>query len=303
MNLVTISLSAATLIGMAIVLTYVLGWANRAFHVEVDPRVEAIDVALPGANCGGCGYIGCTDYAEAIVGEDIPINKCNVGGDSVAAAIADVMGVEVTETWPFRPIVHCGAHYDDRLGRSEYRGEQSCLPANLVADIQACTYGCLGFGDCASSCDYDAIHVVEGLATVDYEKCIGCGSCAKACPRNIITIAPFKSSQLLAVTCSNKDTGKQVKSVCKVGCLGCKACGKVTDRIKIEDNLPGLDYDDYSDDFLEELTKASEKCPSKRLLFIGMPSAKDLESAAEEEAPEIVTPDFKTTVDDTEWTG
>ncbi len=289
--------------GLGLIIGAGLAAASKIFYVYVDPKILAIDDALPGANCGGCGYIGCTDYAEAIIGGDIPVNKCNVGGDSVAAAIADIMGVEVKETWPYRPIVHCGAHYDDRLGRSEYRGEQSCMPANLVADILGCTYGCLGFGDCERACDYDAIHMVDGLATVAYEKCIGCGSCATACPRNIITITPFKSSQLLAVTCSNKDSGKQVKSVCKVGCLGCKACGKITDLIKVEDNLPGFDYDEYSDEFLEELTKASEKCPSKSLLFIGMPSAKDLDAVAGEESPDIVAPDFKTTVDDTEWTG
>ena len=177
------------------------------------------------------------------------------------------------------------------------------MAANLVADLQSCTYGCLGLGDCSRACDYDAIHNVNGLATVDYKKCIGCGACSKACPRNIITITSFKSEQLLAVICSNKDSGKQVKSVCKVGCLGCKACGKTTDLIKMEDNLPGLDYDDYSDDYLEELTKASEKCPSKSLLFIGIPSKKDLEAVAGEETLNIIAPDFKTTVDDTNWQG
>ena len=76
-----------------------------------------------------------------------------------------------------------------------------CRAANLVADVQGCTYGCLGFGDCSRACNYDAIQVVDGLATVNYYNCIGCGACAKVCPRNIITITPFKAKRMLAVAC------------------------------------------------------------------------------------------------------
>ena len=134
------------------------------------------------------------------------------------------MGVELGETFPFRPIVHCGAHTEDRLGRTLYQGESRCAAANLVSDVQACTYGCLGFGDCTRACNYDAIHVVDGLATVDYDKCVGCGACSRACPRNIITITPFKAERIMAVTCANKDKGKDVMAVCNVGCIGCGAC-------------------------------------------------------------------------------
>ncbi|MGA7876067.1 MAG: RnfABCDGE type electron transport complex subunit B, partial [Desulfoferrobacter sp.] len=107
---VTVSLAAGTMVGMAVAMSYVLGWANRAFYVEVDDRVEAVIDALPGANCGGCGYVGCSDYAEAVVAGNAPVSKCTVGGDNCAAALADIMGVEVAQSWPYRPIVHCGAH-------------------------------------------------------------------------------------------------------------------------------------------------------------------------------------------------
>ncbi len=303
MSFVTIGLSAGTLLAMAVVLSYILGWANKAFHVETDPRVEGIIGVLPGANCGGCGYVGCGEYAEAVVLEGAPVNKCPVGGESCAADVANVMGVEVTESYPYRPVVHCGATCDDRLMKSDYRGEQRCRPANLVTGVQGCVYGCMGFGDCERACDFDAIVVKEGLGTVDYEKCVGCGACADACPRNIISMVPFKVENMLVVSCSNKDKGKDVKEVCKVGCLGCKACTRVSDLFKVEDNLSMINYDTYHPSRHGELMAASDKCPRNRLVFVGKPTERDLAAVAEEEMPEVVKPDFKTTVDDTEWRG
>ena len=303
MTWVTISLSAATMLSMALVLSFILGWASRKFHVDVDRRVLTIMETLPGANCGGCGYVGCGEYAEAVALEHEAVNKCMVGGAECTSAVADIMGVEVGETLPYRPVVHCGAHYNDRLGRNEYRGEMRCSAANLVTDVQGCTYGCLGFGDCTRVCEFDAIHVIEGLATVDYDKCVGCGACAKACPRNIITITPFKSERMLAVTCTNKDKGKDVISVCNVGCIGCGACARTSSLFTIENNLSTINYDEYTPECSLDVLEACKKCKRQRLVFVGKPSPKELEKAEALEAPEIVAPDFKTTVDDTEWRG
>ncbi len=300
---VTIGLAAGTMLAMAFIVSYVLGWANRKFAVEVDPKVEAVLEALPGANCGGCGFLGCSDYAVAVVADNAPVNKCPVGGEACAAKVAAIMGVEIGEALPFRPVVHCGAHLEDRLGRAEYVGEQRCRAANLVADVQGCTYGCLGFGDCTRACKYDAIHIVDGLAVVDYDKCIGCGACAKVCPRNIITMTPFRSERIMAVTCSNKDKGKDVMAVCNVGCIGCKACARISQVISIKDNLSTIDYDHYTPECMPDLMKACEKCPRHRLVFVGKPTPEEAAAAGEFEAPDIVKPDFKTTVDDTEWRG
>ena len=303
MNWVTIGLSAGTLVSMAVIFSYILGWANKAFYVETDPRVEALMEELPGANCGGCGYVGCFEYAEAVGTSGESVSKCTVGGESCAQALAAIMGVEIEERFPYRPVVHCGATFNERLKRTEYRGEKKCLAANLVSDIQGCTYGCLGFGDCQAACDYDAIHVQDGLAVVDYEKCIGCGACTKVCPRNIISMVPFKSERILAVTCSNKDFGKDVKEVCTVGCIGCKACGRATDLFSIQDNLAVLDYDRYSPEDMGGIHKAIEKCPRKGLVFIGKPSAEDVEAVKDQELPDLVKPEFETTVDKTSWRG
>jgi H+/Na+-translocating ferredoxin:NAD+ oxidoreductase subunit B len=304
MTWVTVGLSASTLVAMGVIFGYVLGWANKRFHVQVDPRVEAINEALPGANCGGCGFVGCQEYAEAVVtGQDVPVNLCNVGGASCAAQIADIMGVQVEESAPYRPIVHCGATLERRLNRHEYRGERRCSGANIVADVQGCTYGCLGFGDCEAACDFDAIHVIDGLATVDYRKCVGCQACSKVCPRHIITMVPFKAAQMLAVTCSNTDSGREVKKVCQVGCMGCKACTKMSELFSVENNLSSINYEMYSAECLPGLVAACQKCPQERLVFVGQPTDRDLRKVAKEEVPDLVLPAFKTTVDDTEWRG
>ena len=303
MTWVTIGLSATTMLTLAVVLSYILGWASKKFQVDVDERVLTIIEALPGANCGGCGYVGCGEYAEAVALESEIVTKCTVGGQSCARQVAAIMGVEIGETLPYRPIVHCGAHYADRLGRTEYRGEMQCAAANLVTDVQGCTYGCLGFGDCARVCNFDALHVIDGLATVDYEKCTGCGACAKVCPRNIITLTAFKSEQMLAVTCSNKDKGKDVIAVCNVGCIGCGACARTSSLFTLEDNLSTINYDAYEPACSLEVLEACEKCKRQRLVFVGKPTATDLEKAADLDIPEVVEPDFKTTVDDTEWRG
>lgn len=299
----TIALAGGTMLSLGVAAGWLLGWASRVFHVEVDPRIEKVNAVLPGANCGGCGCTGCQLYAEAVVAGKLGPDKCTVGGPSVAQAIAEILGVEVKETWPYRPIVHCRARWGDKLHIGNYQGERTCAAANLVNGVMGCTYGCLAFGDCTRACEYDAIHVENGLATVDYEKCTGCGACARVCPRNIITMVPFKQERMLAVACSNKDFGKDVRAVCKVGCLGCKACSKASALFVVTDNLARVDYDKYDPEQFAGVDVAIEKCPAQGIIYFGKPEKKDLEKLKDVEAPALVEADFKTTVDKTEWQG
>ena len=287
MTAAAVGLAGLTMLTLALAMSAVLGWASRRFHVEVDPRVESVDAALPGANCGGCGYIGCTDYAEAVVNTDADVALCAPGGPSCAGALAEIMGVEVERTWSYRAVVHCAATTEQRLGRHEYLGEQTCAAANVVSDVQGCVYGCLGLSDCVRSCDYDAIHVIDGLARVDYRKCTGCGACIDACPRHIISRIPFKAEQVLVVACSNQDFGADVKKVCSVGCIGCKACEKLSELIAMSGHLPEIDYEvetHTADDFSASI----EKCPMESLIWVGTPSEKDLAATLDEELPERI---------------
>ncbi|WP_020585983.1 RnfABCDGE type electron transport complex subunit B [Desulfobacter curvatus] len=267
--MVSLGIAGASMLVMAMIFSYILGWANKQFKVQVDPKIEEVIEALPGANCGGCGYLGCSDYAVAIVADNDPVNKCAVGGQACAQAIADIMGVEVGDVVPLHAIVHCNAPVSSRLGMTQYMGEKRCASAQQVAGVQGCTFGCLGFGDCIEVCNYDAIHIVDGLARVDYEKCIGCGACTKACPRGILSVAGFKEEAIPVVACSNKDKAKDAKAVCNNACVGCKACAKESDLFTISDNLSKCNYDDYSAPKYEEAMKAIEKCPTGCIHFMG----------------------------------
>jgi electron transport complex protein RnfB len=274
-TLVTISIAAGTMLIMALILSYVLGWANKRFKVEVDPKIESVLEALPGVNCGGCGYLGCSDYAVAVVTDNDPVNKCTVGGDACADSVAKIMGVDAGQIILIRAIVHCGAHGGDRLKLTPYRGEKRCSAAHQVAGVQGCTFGCLGLGDCVRSCNYDAIHLVGGLAVVNYENCIGCGACSKVCPRKIIAMTAFMEDKIPSVSCSNKDKAKDAKAVCTTSCIACKACSKITDIFKVVDNLSITAYDTYIAENHEDALKAIEKCPTNCIHLIGKKSLKN----------------------------
>jgi hypothetical protein len=114
-------------------------------------------------------------------------------------------------------------------------------------------------------------------------------------------MVPFKAQEVVIIACSNKDFGPEVKQVCKVGCIGCKACSRISKLFDIENNLPKIDYEHY--DPSEDLGPVLEKCPMKALIKIGMPGAKDLEAVKHEEVPETIEADFKTTADKTDWWG
>ena len=298
---ITILLAAVVLALLAVASSMILGWANRKFHVHVDPKILEIDAVLPGANCGGCGFVGCGEYAEAVAEGRADVTLCAPGGSGCAEAIAEIMGVEVDASFPYKAVVHCAAGLEDRLGRTDYVGEKTCAAANLVGGYQGCIYGCLGLGDCVEACDYDAIHIRDGLARVTYDNCTGCRACATTCPRNIISMVPFKAKEMLVVACSNEDFGNDVKAVCKTGCIGCKACTRNNELITMEGNLPVINYDAYDPDF--EFEPVLDKCKMESLIFLGEPTPEDLAALADEEMPERVKADFHTTVDETEWRG
>jgi len=156
--------------------------ASIKLKVKTDPRVDAIYEVLPHINCGACGFSGCAKYAQALVEKPELIGKCAPGGPKTSQAIAKVLNISVSDSGPLkRPIVHCRARTEDKTFYAVYQGIQTCTSANALANVQACKFGCLGFGDCVRACKFDALHIIDGLAVVDYVKCTGCAACSRAC--------------------------------------------------------------------------------------------------------------------------
>ncbi|MCR4438378.1 MAG: RnfABCDGE type electron transport complex subunit B [bacterium] len=239
-----------------------LAYAAKKFAVKVDPKVEAVQAVLGGANCGACGFPGCAAFAEAVVAGVAPYEGCIPGGADCARQIAAIMGGEVGELKEAPvAVVCCQGGRAEAGDRFIYQGYEDCEAAQLIAGgAKACIYGCLGFGTCVRACPFDAMAMNgNGLPVVFEDKCTGCGKCVKACPRGIMQLIP--RSQRIYIACRSQDRGKQVKEVCTVGCTGCTLCAnpKTTSSGSIRMNgfLPEI-VNPTADD----LEQAFAKCPT-----------------------------------------
>lgn len=177
--------------GLGLVIGAVLAVASKVFYVYVDPKIEAVSMALPGANCGGCGKPGCSANAEAIVAGLAAPNSCVAAGPEVAEAIAGLLGVAVEAVEPdiARPGCYFGVPKAD--AKYLYDGVDDCRAAALLSGgMKECVIGCLGLGTCMRACPFDAIRMgPEGLPVVDEKRCTGCGTCERVCPKHIINLS------------------------------------------------------------------------------------------------------------------
>ena len=200
--------------GTGILIGLMLSIAQKKFEVKTDERIDAVREALPGNNCGGCGYPGCDGVAEAIVKGEAPVSACPVGGMAVAREIGKIMGEEVAETARMTAFVRCGGSCGKTRKNYEYSGVEDCAMMAFVPGDgpKSCVYGCLGFGTCVKACQFDAIHIVDGVAVVDRELCKACGACVKACPRHLIELIPYDGGAC-HVQCASEDKGKAVRAI------------------------------------------------------------------------------------------
>ncbi len=243
--MINVLYAVAVLGALAIVFGAVLAFAAKKFAVETDPRQDAILEVLPGANCGGCGYPGCSGYASAVVAGDAATNCCAAGGSEVAAKVAAIMGVEAQATERSVALVKCSGFTGHATKKFIYEGIDDCVAAmRLGGNLgpNECPHGCLGFGTCVTACPFGAISVRDGVARVDHEKCVGCMACASACPKHIIVKVPYSAD--VTVACSSVEKGAALRKYCDIGCIGCKICEKTCeyDAIHVIDNLARIDY-------------------------------------------------------------
>ena len=244
MHTILFAAIAVTVIGSVCAL--MLSVASKIMAVEIDERVQRLIDCLPGANCGACGFSGCAGYAEALVDEDEDVggNLCTLGGATIAAAIGAVLGVEVGEVERKTAIVYCLGDCEVSQKKMDYQGIPSCEAAKeLYGGEGACTYGCLGYGDCQAVCPKGAVCIENGVARINSNLCVGCGICAKACPNHLISM--IGGHVPLVVLCVNKEKGAVVRKKCAKGCIACGLCIREcqTGAIVVEDYLAKIDYD------------------------------------------------------------
>ena len=238
-----ISLSA---IGIAAAV--ILFFVAKKFKVYEDPKIDEVEEALPAANCGGCGFAGCRNFAEACVkSESFNGLYCPVGGNDTMSKVASILGREAVEQDPLVAVIRCHGIPEHRPKTNEYDGAASCsIVHSLYTGESGCPHGCLGYGDCVSVCDFDAIHMnpVTDLPEVIDDKCTACGACVKACPRDIIELRKKNpKDRKIFVSCVNEEKGGVARKSCKVACIGCGKCVKICpfDAITLENNLAYID--------------------------------------------------------------
>ncbi|MBR3971621.1 MAG: RnfABCDGE type electron transport complex subunit B [Ruminococcus sp.] len=214
--------------GIGLIIGLILAIASAVMSVPTDEKVEALTEALPGANCGACGYSGCAGYAKALACGEAKNGACAPGGEECVKVIAEILGEDATALEKKVAVVLCMGTVDNTEDKVEYQGVESCAGAMVLGGKGQCNFGCLGLGDCAAVCPYGAVSVCRGVARIDMELCRACAMCVSACPKKIITLVPLKEQAV--VRCSNTDKGAQAKKACKAACIGCKKCEKVCDE-------------------------------------------------------------------------
>lgn len=243
------------LCAIALISSVVLYVCSKKFAVEEDPRLPAVIETLPGANCGGCGFPGCSGMAAALIkganAGSIEGLACPVGGADCMAKIADLLGMAVAASEPKVAVVRCAGCLEKRPRTICYDGLRTCTAMNATGSGETgCGFGCLGCGDCVNACAFGAIKMnpETGLPEVDEALCTSCGACAKACPRHIIEIRPKgrvikETPHRVYVACVNKDKGGVAKKSCAAACIGCGKCQKVCkfDAINVEGNVAYID--------------------------------------------------------------
>ena len=233
----------AVVVAVGLLFGILLALFVHLFGVEEDEKAKKIREALPGINCGACGFKGCNDYAEALAKGQAKPNLCIPGAEAAAKALGEILGVEVEGPKDVVAFVHCNGDCNAASDKAVYAGIETCKACAMsYGGPKSCVYGCLGCGDCAKVCVSHAISIENGIAKVDTSLCVGCGLCAQECPKKIISMIPQEAATV--VYCSSHDKGADARKFCKNACIGCKKCEKACPEqaIAVVNNCAVIDY-------------------------------------------------------------
>jgi Na+-translocating ferredoxin:NAD+ oxidoreductase RNF subunit RnfB len=254
----------------------ILYFVAQKFKVYEDPRIDMVESALPGANCGGCGFAGCRAFADACVSKgELTELFCPVGGNDTMGGVADILGIVAIKKAPQVAVVRCNGACEYRPKTNIFDGAMSCaIASSLYSGDTGCQYGCLGCGDCVVACDFDAIHMnpITGLPEVVDEKCVACGACVKACPKTLIELRKKgPKDRKIYVACRNQDKGGIARKACSVACIGCSKCEKECkyDAITMANNLAFIDADKC-----KLCRKCVSVCPTSSIVELNFPPRK-----------------------------
>lgn len=250
---------------LTLALAGLIALANKKLYVFEDPRIDQVEDMLPHANCGACGFPGCRPFAEALVSGAVLPGKCSVSSDEGRAAIASFLGVSLGAEEKRVARLACNGGMNVAINQAYYKGVSSCQAATLISGGgKACSWGCLGYGDCEVVCDFDAISMNEfGIPVVDVNKCTACGDCVEACPKGLFSIHPI--SHRLWVACKSLEAGDEVLDVCDVGCTACGKCAMDAEdnMITMVKNLPVINY---SKD--HKTQSPIQRCPTGAIVWL-----------------------------------
>lgn len=271
---------------LALISAVILYFVAQKFKIYEDPRIDEVQSILPQANCGGCGFAGCRNFAEAIVAaESFDGFNCPVGGAEVMGNAGKILGKVAPFVDPKVAVLLCNGTPEFRPKTSTYEGAADCRIVNsLYMGETDCSYGCLGEGDCVRSCTFEAIYLDPAtlLPVIIDNKCVACGACVKACPRNLIELRKkAKKDRKLYVACSNCDKGGPARRACKVACIACSKCLKVCafEAITIENNLAYIDSAKCT-----FCRKCVTECPTNSIMELNFPPKKPKEEVLTEMA-------------------